>query len=144
MRLKWQRLTDEPDIRDVEARTESEVDGWVVEVPAQEFFGQDPLGVELRHRLEAPSRTAHGVINVAEYDHESWLARGNPSGQALVQAAAAVLDDLADRLRAGMLGPLAHELTRSAPERQFCTPSQWTGASWKMRQIEPDVRASRS
>lgn len=101
----WQRLTDEPDIRDVESWTDSEVDGWVVEVPAQEFFRQDPLGTELRRRMEAALRAVPRVTYVGERDNESWSVRGNPSGQALTKAATDVLDHLADRLRAGMLAP---------------------------------------
>ena len=101
----WQRLTDEPDIRDVESWTDSEVDGWVVEVGVQEFFRQDPLGIELRQRMDAALRAVAGVTDVGEHDNESWSVQGNPSGQALTTAAADVLDDLADRLRAGMLTP---------------------------------------
>ena len=32
---------------------------------------------------------------------ESWIVNGKPSGQDLTQAAAGVVDELADRLRAG-------------------------------------------
>lgn len=99
----WQRLTDEPDIRDVEAWTDSRVDGWVVEVNVQEFFRQDPLGIELRRRMVAALRAVDGVTDVGEHDNESWSIRGNASGEVLTRAAAGVLDDLADRLRAGML-----------------------------------------
>lgn len=101
----WQRLTDEPDIRDVESWTDSEVDSWVVEVNAQEFFRQDPLGIELRRQIQVALQAVAGVTDAREHDNESCFVRGNPSGQALTKAAADVLDDLADRLRAGMLDP---------------------------------------
>src|SRR6266567_8858189 len=84
----WQRLTGEPDIRDVEAWTDDEIDGWVVDVGVQEFFRQEPLGVELRQRMEVALRAVEGVTNVAAHDNESWSVRGTPSGAALTRAAA--------------------------------------------------------
>jgi hypothetical protein len=101
----WQRLTDEPDVRDIEAWTDDEVDGWVVEVNVQEFFRDDPLGRELRDRLKGAFLGVEGVSQAEEYDNESWLVSGDPSGRDLTRAAAAVVDELAERLRSGMLGP---------------------------------------
>jgi hypothetical protein len=40
------------------------------------------------------------VANVAEHDREQWRVTGGSSGKALVEAAARVVDDLADRARA--------------------------------------------
>jgi hypothetical protein len=99
----WQRLTDEPDIRGIEAWADSEFEGWCVEVSVQEFFRQDPLGTELRQRMQAALRAVGGVTEAREHDNESWLVNGKPSGQELTQAAAGVVDELADRLRAGMM-----------------------------------------
>ena len=98
----WQRLTDEPDIRGIEAWADSEFEGWCVEVSAQEFIRQDPLGTELRQRMQAALRTVQGVTEVDQHDNESWLVNGKPSGQELTRAAAEVVDQLADQLRAGM------------------------------------------
>ena len=101
----WSRLTDEPDIRGVEAARIDDIDGWLVEVSAQEFFRQDPLGLELRRRMAAALQAVGGVASVGEHDNESWFVTGTPSGEALTLAAAGVLDDLADRLREGMQDP---------------------------------------
>src|ERR1700684_2075543 len=79
----WQRLTDEPDVRDIEAWTDDEVDGWVVEVNVQEFFRDDPLGRELRDRLKGAFLGVEGVSQAEEYDNESWLGGGDPFGRAL-------------------------------------------------------------
>jgi hypothetical protein len=100
----WQRLTDEPDVRGVEAWTLPPGEGadWVVGVTVQEFFRQDPLGIELRQRMHSSLRAVAGVTSVGEHDNESWAVTGNPSGEALTRAAANVVDDLADRLREGM------------------------------------------
>jgi hypothetical protein len=97
----WQRLTDEPDIRRIEAWADSEFEGWCVEVSAQESIRQDPLGTELRQRMQAALRAVQGVTEVDRHDNESWLVNGKPSGQELTRAAAEVVDELADRLRAG-------------------------------------------
>jgi hypothetical protein len=98
----WSRVTDEPEIRCVEAWTDDEVDGWVVEVSVQEFFRQDRLGVELRLRMQSALEAVEGVTDVAEQGTESWFVTGSPSGEALTRAAASVVDDLADRMREGM------------------------------------------
>jgi hypothetical protein len=97
---EWVRLTDEPDVRGVGA-SYTDVDGWVVDVFAQEFYRQDPLGVELRQRVREALLAVEGVTDAYEHDTESWGVRGAPSGEALTLAAASVVDELADRLREG-------------------------------------------
>jgi hypothetical protein len=102
---EWLRETDEPEIRGVGAGY-TEEDGWFVDIWAQEFFRQDPLGVELRERVQAALRAVDGVTRVEEGDNESWQVTGNASGEALVQAAARIVDDMADRMReAALLEP---------------------------------------
>jgi hypothetical protein len=101
---EWARSTGEPDVRDVGAWTDEEVDGWVVDVPVQEFFRQDPLGVDLRQRMRGPLLAVQGVTDVSEHDNESWFVEGSPSGEALTRAAANVVDEFADRLRDAMQG----------------------------------------
>jgi hypothetical protein len=96
----WERLTDEPSIRDVIAVRWD--DGrWQVIIRAQEFFRQDPVGDELRERMASALESVDEVTRVADQDNETWSVRGTPSGEALTRAAAKVLDDLADRLREG-------------------------------------------
>jgi hypothetical protein len=96
----WQRLTDEPDIRGIETWADGEFEGWLVEVSVQGSFRQDALGAELRQRMQAALRAVDGVTQVDQHDNESWLVNGQPSGQQLTRAAAGVVDELADRLRA--------------------------------------------
>jgi hypothetical protein len=96
---EWVRLTDEPDVRGVGAiHTEG---GWVVDIFAQEFHQQGPQGVELRQRVREALLAVEGVTDVYEDDTEGWGVAGAPSGRALTRAVATVVDDLADRLRAG-------------------------------------------
>ena len=95
---EWIRETDEPEIRGVGASYGDE-GGWIVDVWAQEFYRQDPLGVELRQSIQAALRAVHGVTDVYEHDNESWDVTGTPSGEALTRAAAHVVDELADRMR---------------------------------------------
>jgi hypothetical protein len=92
------------DVRDIETWTDDEVDGWIVEVGVHEFFRDDPLRRELRDRLQGALREVEGVSQVAEYDNESWLVSGDPSGRDLTLAAAVVVEELAERLRSGVLG----------------------------------------
>ena len=99
---EWVRLTDEPEIRGVEAFTADDIDGWIVAVLAQEYYRQDPLGVELRQRIQDALRAVEGVSDVREHDNEQWDVTGTPSGKALTRAAASVVDDMADRLRKGL------------------------------------------
>lgn len=97
---EWLRETDEPEIRGVGASfCYGDEGGWFVDVWAQEFYRQDPLGVELRQRIQAALRAVAGVTDVHEHDNDSWAVTGNPSGEALTRAAARVVDELADRMR---------------------------------------------
>ena len=95
---EWVRLTGEPEIRGVGAHYGDE-GGWMVNVFAQEFYRQDPLGVELRQRIQHALLAVEGVTGVYEHDNETWDVTGTPSGEALTRAAASVVDEMADRLR---------------------------------------------
>jgi hypothetical protein len=95
----WERVTDEPDTRGVEAVGLGEMIGWQVIVAVMEFVREEPLEGELRRRIAAALRSVDGVESAGEEDREVWFVTGTPSGQALVRAAAAVVDDLADRTR---------------------------------------------
>ncbi len=94
----WERATDEPDLRNVEAH-KSEDGRWQVTVWVAEFVREDPLERELREGIASALRAVPGVTAVAEEDREVWDVRGEPSGEALLLAASTVVDALADRAR---------------------------------------------
>jgi hypothetical protein len=97
----WQRMPDsEIYLRGVEAVTGEEIDGWQVTLGAGEYFRTEPMGVELEQRIANALRAVPGVSAVERIRWETWEVNGTPSGQALVHAAAAVLDELTDRMRA--------------------------------------------
>jgi hypothetical protein len=98
----WERLTDDPDIRGIEAVRIEGPAGWYwnITVWVAEFLRGDSLEAELRQRLDSALRGVDGVDDVAEEDREVWYVTGTPSGKDLVRAAAQVVDDLAGRARA--------------------------------------------
>ena len=96
----WERMpARERHLRGVEVFTGDFFEGyWQVWIFAQEYFRQDPLGLELRRRLQTALRAVPGVTDAAEQDNETWMVSGSPSGEELCRAAANVLDELADRM----------------------------------------------
>jgi hypothetical protein len=102
---EWERKTNDPNFRDVDACRAEWMGGWEVGIAAQELFRQDPLGLELRQRVQSALEAVSGVTGVEEHDNETWLVTGNPSGEALMRAAANVVDDLADRMREAIPRP---------------------------------------
>jgi hypothetical protein len=98
----WERLTDDPDIRSVDASmiTLGEQPYWSVGVAVAEFLREDPLEAELRQQMAAALQAVDGVESVWEEDREVWGVTGTASGEALVRAAAGVVDHLAARARA--------------------------------------------
>jgi len=96
----WERVTDDPDVRGVDAVRIDAAGGWQVVVSVMEFIRQDPLESELRQRIAAALRAVDGVTGVEEEDREVWLVTGAPAGRVLAEAAAEVVDDLAGRTRA--------------------------------------------
>jgi hypothetical protein len=96
----WERLTDDSDFLGVEATKIAGMPRWHVFVAVAEFLGEDPLESELRRRMAIALRGVADVEDVAEEDPEVWIVTGSPSGDALIRAAAAVVDDLAVRARA--------------------------------------------
>ena len=94
----WERETDEPDLRNVDALKVP--GGWQVGVWVMEFIRTDPLESELRERMASALRGVSGVTSAEEEDREVWFVTGSPSGQALARAAARVTDEFADRTRA--------------------------------------------
>ena len=102
----WERSVDDRDLRGVSAVriTLGEQPYWSVVVAVAEFLREDPLESELRQQMAAALRAVPGVDVVAEEDRELWYVSGAPSGEALIRAAAQVVDHLADRARAYLDG----------------------------------------
>ena len=102
----WERSVDDPDLRGVSAYriTLGEQAYWSVGVAVAEFLREDPLESEFRQQMAAALGAVPGVDVVAEEDRELWYVTGAPSGEALIRAAARVVDYLADRARAYLDG----------------------------------------
>jgi hypothetical protein len=95
----WERVTDDWDARGVEAGRFGFTGGWNVTVAVMEFVREEPLEGELRRRIAAALRSVEGVESAEEMDREVWFVTGTPSGEALVRAAAGVVDGLAGQAR---------------------------------------------
>jgi hypothetical protein len=95
----WERLTDEPEIRGVDAAWVEAIGGWQVSAWVLEVIQGEPIEAELRLKVADALADVDGVIDVGEYDQETWFVAGTPRGEALTQAVAQVVDDLADRTR---------------------------------------------
>ena len=102
----WERVTGEEDLLGVSAGwTDRAGGGWSVWVNVMEFIREEPLEGELRRRIAAALRSVGGVTAAVESDREIWWVTGWCSGEALVRAVSAVLDDLAGQTRAAYYGP---------------------------------------
>jgi hypothetical protein len=104
----WFRETDDPGIRNVNAlaRRSARRD----QVLAGRDLGHGvragrPARIRLPQHVTDALRQVSGVISADEQDRETWSVTGNPSGDALVEAAARVVDDLTERVRDFMYGP---------------------------------------
>jgi hypothetical protein len=64
-----------------------------------EFIRVEPLESELRESTTAALLGVPGVDAVARQDREVWIVAGSPSGEALVRAAASVVDRYLSRTR---------------------------------------------
>jgi hypothetical protein len=72
---RWQRLTEDPDIRGVEV-IQLKPNGpwqWSVTVSVMEFIREDPLETEIRDAMAAELRAVPGVRRVNEEDREVWV-----------------------------------------------------------------------
>jgi len=94
----WQRLTDEPLLRGVEAHLYDD-GSWQVGLWVAEFVREEPAESELRGRMLDALRAVPGAIRVYEEDREVWVVEGTPPGRALVAAAAEVVDSLGQAIR---------------------------------------------
>lgn len=99
---EWERDTSEPDIRGIGVTRDADGTDWPwhLSVSVAEFVREEPLEGELRRRMDAALRAVPGVSDVAEEDREVWIIRGDVSGEAIAVAAAQVVDEMADRIRA--------------------------------------------
>jgi hypothetical protein len=94
---EWERLTDVPESRGVEAIL-AEGKDWRIVVWVAEFVREEPtFESELAAGVEAALRSVSGVTGVWREDREQWVAEGEPSGRELVGAVAAFLDAFAER-----------------------------------------------
>lgn len=96
---EWIRETDEPEVRNVGASKWPD-EGWEVSIWAAEFVREEPLESRMRKLIADGLLAVSGVISVWEEDHETWHVTGSPTGADLTRAAAAVIDSLADDIRA--------------------------------------------
>jgi hypothetical protein len=102
----WERIPDdEAHLRSVGVYTEESLGGyWQVALSAGEYFRDNALGRELDHRLVSALLAVPGVTSASRANWESWDVTGTPSGETLCRAAAWIVDELADRMRAGYEG----------------------------------------
>jgi len=69
-----------------------------------EYVSEDPLESELRERITTALRDITGVTSADEQDRETYFVTGTPSGKALIEAIARVVDNLDERTRAYLEG----------------------------------------
>jgi hypothetical protein len=70
---------------------------WQLWVGLADHLRQEPLESEMRRAMESALRAVPGVDSVTEGDREMWDVEGSPSPEALIEAAGAVVDALAER-----------------------------------------------
>jgi hypothetical protein len=101
----WERLTDEPDVRGVEATRGRDPEWpWSVGVYAMESVRDELLEGDVRHAMIVELWSVPGVTGVLDQDREVWIVGGEPSGDDLLGAAAKVVDAFADRIRVYQAG----------------------------------------
>jgi hypothetical protein len=105
----WERITDQADLYGIDAGHLADTSWWQVGVAAAEFIRGphlDGLQAEFQQRIAAALAGVPGVQRADQEDTEVWVATGQPaSARALIEAVAAVLDDMAPRLRPHIYPP---------------------------------------
>jgi hypothetical protein len=100
----WVRLPGEENyLRGVEVASGdglNEPFDWLATIWAREYFRDSPLGRELQQRLERAWLAIPGVTSAENASWETWYVTGQVSGETVCRAAANVVDELADRMRA--------------------------------------------
>ena len=101
---EWVRRSNDPDVLGVGASRWAEGGDWPwqVGVGMASLVREEPLQGELRDRVTAALEAVPGVTRVVQEDRSVWIISGGPTGPALIEAAARVVDDLAERARAGL------------------------------------------
>ena len=94
------------DVHGVDATKHAQPGGWTwtVSVSAMEFVREEPLESTLRREIIAAMRGVPGVVQAEEEDREVWILRGDPTGHALVEAIAGVIDTHALAIRDAIYG----------------------------------------
>ena len=100
---EWLRSTGESE-HNVSASKIADEAAWQVAIWAMEYVRSEPLEGQLRHRITEALQGVSGVTSAEEQDREQWWVEGSPTGRALVAAAAQVIDEFADRIRAYLGG----------------------------------------
>ncbi len=123
----WAHVTDEPDIRLVEAtKDEHRLSGgdWVLSVAVMEFVRiGDPPYAELVQAIEAAALNVPGVSGIQRQDTEVWLVDGSPSGEQLTRTVAEVIDARADALRAWYGRPIQPPRARERDDMDAWSPT---------------------
>jgi hypothetical protein len=95
----WVRETGDRDLRD--AGCSLAPDGsWCVVVPAMEF-ARGGIEFEYSRRVTAAILAVDGVRATEHEDREAWRVEGTPTGPALLEAVAVVIDEFGPRLTTG-------------------------------------------
>jgi hypothetical protein len=75
---------------------------WQVQLAAREYFRDNPLGLELKQRMDTALLSVPGVTSARNKSWETWDVTGSPTGEALCRAAADVVDDLMPQMLAAL------------------------------------------
>ncbi len=97
----WAHRTDAGDVLGVEAVRLSDPGEWPwqVQVSVADFLRAAPLDVELGISIDRAIRSIDGVADVQHAEHDVWIVRGAPSGEALVNGVVAAMERFAARIR---------------------------------------------
>lgn len=78
----WERSTDEPNLRFVDALLGDDPDWpWRVSAAVMEFVRVEPLKSEIRDAMLLALSRVDGVTDVVREDREVWAVAGSPQGE---------------------------------------------------------------
>lgn len=97
----WVRRAGGPGLRDVEAARIEVLGGWLVWYTTDDISRLGAPEEVFLQRLAGALRSVAGVTGVTPHERRTWLVTGTPSGETLIRAAAAVVDEAAREARAG-------------------------------------------
>jgi len=90
----FERLTSDPDVRDLLAETCAPGEWWVSVTLAERLCGTE-LEMVFRQLIETALLSVEGVHDLVIIDPCTWWLTGTRSGEALLRAAGAVVDRFA-------------------------------------------------